>query len=114
MIIFKGLCIPQSGSIKTKDTAEECGPPAKCLKCDNDGSKFVTQNVASATWIKIDRIALTFVNKQIIIDCQKLHDEHIHCGQCLMHPQFPGIGGLCSTFSYYNTGTMNSLELIHS
>ena len=86
---------PQSGSIGIKDN-EECGPPAKCLKYDN-GSKFLTQNVASGTWIKIDRIALTFVDKQMIIDGQKLHDKHIQFGQSMIHRQFPGIGGLRST-----------------
>ena len=104
------VSIPQSGSIRIKDN-EECGPPAKCLKYDNV-SKFLTQNVASGTWIKIDRIALTFVDKQMIIDGEKLHDKLIQFGQSMIHHQFPDIGGLRSTLLQHRYSSRNSIQAV--
>ena len=91
--ISSTACMPTSITIKE----EKVSPPTKRVRYDD--SKSVTQKVGSTcsnvtTWIKIDRIALTLVDKHMIADGLKLHDKHIQCGQSMIHHQFPGIGGL--------------------
>ena len=65
-------------------------------------------------WIKIDRIALTLVDKHMITDGHKLHDKRIQFGQCMIHHQFPGIGGLRSTLlqGRYYEFPRNSIQAI--
>ena len=111
------VCMPANITIKQ----EEASPPRKRVKLNCDDSKSITQKVGSTcsninvvTWIKINRIALTLADKHMITDGFKLHDKHIQFGQCIIHHQFPGIGGLCSTLlqgRYYEL-PRNSIQAI--
>ena len=86
----------------------------KRSRLDCDDSKCVTQKVVSDTWIKIDRIASTLFDKQLIIDGRRLHDKHIQLGQCMIHHQFLGIGGLRSTLlqDRYYEFPRNSIQAV--
>ena len=105
-------CMPTSITIK-----EKASPPTKRVRYDDN--KSVTQKVGSTCsnvtiWIKIDRIALTLADKHTIADDLKLHDKHIQFGQCMIHHQFPGIGGLRYTLlqERYYEFPRNSIQAI--
>ena len=111
------VCIPQlsrSTSTASVTRKEEGSPPMKRSRLDYDDSKCVTQKVVSDTWIKIDRIALTLFDKQLIINGRRLHDKHIQFGQCMIHRQFLGIGGLRSTLlqDRYYEFPRNSIQAV--
>ena len=111
-------CMP-STSIMIK---EEASPPSKRVRLDNEidiVTPSKTQKSSSTcsnvtTWIKIDKIALTLVDKQMITDGDKLHDKHIQFGQCMIRHQFPGVGGLRSTLlqERYYEFPRNSIQAV--
>ena len=72
---------------------EKASPPTKCVRYVDSIS--VTQKVGP-TCSNVTTL-MTLVDKQMITDGLKLHDKHIQFGQCMIHHQFPGIGGLHST-----------------
>ena len=107
----------QPASIMIK---EEASPPSKRVRLDNEidivtlskAQKISStcSNVHVVTWIKIDKIVLILVDKQMTTDSDKLHDKHIQFGQCMICHQLKVF--ISPYYTYYKKDTMNSQEIV--
>ena len=58
--------------------------------------------------LKLIGFHLTLVDKQMIINRQRLHDKHIQFGECMIHHQFLVLEVF--VLSYWHRDTMNFQE----
>ena len=70
----------------------------------------------SDIWVKVHDISLTFEDKHILEQGEKLTDKHINCAQRILKLKFPGINGLRLTLlqgQAHKQSTTNAVQIFH-
>jgi len=81
---------------------------------DHSSLKREEESDGTDTWVKVHDISLTFDDKYILEQGEKLTDKHINCAQRILKLKFPSINGLRLTLlqnKAHKNKTTNAIQI---